>query len=238
MVLAWSGYIVVEGTGVEQDRAYVLTRFGSSKMTKRHKHPQDGNPGMDGEFDQTGDGAEAENADVEALQAQVAEKDKEIAELKDKYLRTLADSENARKRIRQQSEESVRIQREAILRDLLPIIDNLERALAAARSGTDAKTIVDGVEMTVRALIDFLRAQGVTPIQSVGQTFDPNRHEAVDHVASETHRPNTVVDEFHRGYLIGDRTLRPARVSVAKGNGSDSGKRNGGESDASDVEND
>ena len=169
--------------------------------------------------------------------AQLADKDKEIAELKDKYLRTLAESENARKRIRQQSEESVRIQREAILRDLLPIIDNLERAVEAARSGTDAKTIVDGVEMTVRALIDFLRAQGVTPLQSVGQAFDPNRHEAVDHVASEAHPANTVVDEFHRGYLIGERVLRPARVSVAKGNGTDSGKRNGGENDASDIEN-
>src|SRR5271167_971972 len=205
-------------------------------MNKRHKHPQDGNPGMDGEFDPTDAGTEAEQVgDAEALRAQIAEKDKEIAELKDKYLRTLADSENARKRIRQQSEESVRIQREAILRDLLPIIDNLERALAASREGTDAKTIVDGVEMTVRALIDFLRAQGVTPVQSVGQAFDPNRHEAVDHVASEAHPPNTVVDEFHRGYLIGDRVLRPARVSVAKGG--NSGKRNGGENDASDVEN-
>ena len=193
---------------------------------------------MDGEFDQADTGTEAAGGELEALQAQLAEKDKEIAELKDKYLRTLADTENARKRIRQQGEESVRIQREAILRDLLPIIDNLERALAAAREGTDAKTIVDGVEMTVRALIDFLRAQGVTPVQSVGQTFDPNRHEAVDHVASQTHPANTVVDEFHRGYLIGERVLRPARVSVAKGAGTDnSGKRNGGENDASDVEN-
>jgi molecular chaperone GrpE len=208
-------------------------------MIKRNKHPQDGNPGMDGEFDPIDGGGESQpGGEVDTLRAQLAEKDKEIAELKDKYLRTLADSENARKRIRQQSEESVRIQRESILRDLLPIIDNLERALAAARSGTDAKTIVDGVEMTVRALIDFLRAQGVTPLQSVGQSFDPNRHEAVDHVASEKHPPNTVVDEFHRGYLIGERVLRPARVSVAKGAGTNSGKRNGGESDASDVEND
>jgi molecular chaperone GrpE len=190
---------------------------------------------MDGEFDQGQAGTEAAGGELEALRAQLTEKDKEIAELKDKYLRTLADSENARKRVRQQSEESVRIQREAILRDLLPIIDNLERALAAAREGTDAKTIVDGVEMTVRALIDFLRAQGVTPVQSVGQAFDPNRHEAVDHVASQRHPPNTVVDEFHRGYLIGERVLRPARVSVAKGG--NSGKRNGGENDASDVEN-
>jgi molecular chaperone GrpE len=204
-------------------------------MNERHKHPQDGNPGMDGELDQGQAGTEATGGELDALRAQLAEKDKEIAELKDKYLRTLADTENARKRVRQQSEESVRIQREAILRDLLPIIDNLERALAASREGTDPKTIVDGVEMTVRALIDFLRAQGVTPVQSVGQAFDPNRHEAVDHVASQTHPPNTVVDEFHRGYLIGDRVLRPARVSVAKGG--NSGKRNGGENDASDVEN-
>ena len=221
-----------------ENHAYVYVRFGFIKMNKRHKHPQDGNPGMDGEFDPANARPESEHGgDLESLQAQLAEKDKEIAELKDKYLRTLAESENARKRIRQQSEESIRIQREAILRDLLPIIDNLERALAAARNGTDTRTIVDGVEMTVRALIDFLRAQGVTPIQSVGQSFDPNRHEAVDHVASQAHPPNTVVDEFHRGYLIGERVLRPARVSVSKGNRTDSGKRNGGESDASDVEN-
>ena len=206
-------------------------------MNKQHKHPQDGNPGMGGEFDPNGGDQPGQGDEADTLDARLAEKDKEIAELKDKYLRTLADSENARKRIRQQSEESVRIQRESILRDLLPIIDNLERALAAARSGTDAKTILDGVEMTVRALIDFLRGQGVTPIQSVGQSFDPNRHEAVDHVASDAHPPNTVVDEFHRGYLIGDRTLRAARVSVAKDARADSGKRNGGETDASDIEN-
>ncbi|HXM89591.1 MAG TPA: nucleotide exchange factor GrpE, partial [Candidatus Acidoferrum sp.] len=80
-------------------------------MNKRHKHPQDGNPGMDGELDPADAGSESEQGGD--LEAQLAEKDKEIAELKDKYLRTLADSENARKRVRQQSEESVRIQREA-----------------------------------------------------------------------------------------------------------------------------
>ncbi|MGC2760265.1 MAG: nucleotide exchange factor GrpE, partial [Candidatus Binatus sp.] len=111
-------------------------------MTKRHKQPEDGNPAIDGGFDQADAGAESvhgegshssagSESELDSLRAQIAEKDKEIAELKDKYLRTLADSENARKRIRQQSEESIRIQREAILRDLLPIIDNLERALGA-----------------------------------------------------------------------------------------------------------
>lgn len=161
-------------------------------------------------------------------------KDKEIAELKDKYLRTLADSENARKRIRQQSEESVRIQRENILRDLLPVVDNLERAIDAARGGTDIKTVVQGVEMVLKALHDFLRTQGVTPVNAVGQTFDPTRHEAADHVHSAHHKPNTVVDEFHRGYLLGDRVLRPARVSVAKHG---TAERSRGENDASDIEN-
>jgi molecular chaperone GrpE len=208
-------------------------------MTKQHKHPhehpEDGHSGPDEAFNQGHGGPASAGGDSDSLQAQLAEKEKEIAELKDKYLRTLAESENARKRIRQQSEESVRIQRESILRDLLPIIDNLERALAAARDGTDAKTILDGVQMTVRALLDFLRAQGVTPVESVGQAFDPARHEAVDHVASDAHPPNTVVDEFHRGYQIGERILRPARVSVAKDTGTN--RRNGGENDASDLDN-
>ena len=191
---------------------------------------------MDDGAPQADSGAESQapaGGDVESL---IAEKDKEIAELKDKYLRALADSENARKRIRQQADESVRIQRESILRDLLPIIDNLERALAAAREGADAKTILDGVEMTLKALLDFLRAQGVTPVASVGQTFDPTRHEAVDHVASDQHRPNTVVDEHHRGYQIGERILRPARVSVSKEAAADPDGRNRSENDA-DIEN-
>lgn len=207
-------------------------------MTKRYKGFEDGNPDAAGEGEQSMAEAGTLEARLTELEAQLAEKDKEISELKDKYLRALADSENTRKRIRQQADESVRIQRESILRDLLPIIDNLERAVQAAKNGTDNKTIVDGVEMTVRALIDFLRAQGVTPVESVGQAFDPNRHEAIDHVPSDVHPPNTVVDEHHRGYLIGERVLRPARVSVAKETGSASRERNGGENGSSNPEND
>ena len=160
--------------------------------------------------------AMAEQAEVDRLAAVIEEKDKEIAELKDKYLRSLADSENARKRIRQQSEESVRIQREALLRDLLPIIDDLERAVDAARGGGNGKPIVEGVEMVLRSMHDFLRNQGVSQLSAIGQAFDPTRHEAIDRVESESHDPNTVVQEFNRGYLIGERVLRPARVAVAK----------------------
>jgi len=168
---------------------------------------------------------------VDKLHQQLTETSNELAELKDKYLRVLADAENARKRIRTQSEESVRLQRENFLRDLLPIVDNLERAVEATRGGGNGQPIVEGVEMVLRALLDFLKTNGVTPVAAVGQTFNPQLHEAVDHVHSPLHPPNTVVSEFHRGYVVGDRTLRPARVAVTKGPGGPhggDGSANGG----------
>ncbi|HKD66213.1 MAG TPA: nucleotide exchange factor GrpE [Candidatus Binataceae bacterium] len=155
-------------------------------------------------------------AALEEKQRALEEKEKEAAEFKDKYLRALAEADNSRKRIRQQSEESMRIQREALLRDLLSIIDNLERAVAAARDGGNGKPIVEGVEMVLRSMVDFLRGHGVTQVSAVGQPFDPLLHEAVDSVESTKHEPNTVVDEFVRGYYIGDRLLRPARVAVSR----------------------
>jgi len=171
------------------------------------------------------DGTAAASADAENLNTIIQEKDKEIAELKDKYLRVLADSENARKRIRQQSEESVRIQKEGLIRDLLPVVDNLERAVGAAQGGGNGKSIVEGVEMVLRSLHDVLRNHGVTQMSVVGQQFDPTRHEAVEQIESAVHQPNTVVEEHHRGYLMGERTLRPARVSVAKSGRSDGNDR-------------
>jgi molecular chaperone GrpE len=172
------------------------------------------------------------DAQIEALSAQLRDKDHEIAELKDKYLRALAEQENARKRIRQQSEESIRVQREALLRDLLPVVDNLELAVAASRTSGNGKSIVEGVEMVLRALHDLLRGHGVTFQQAVGRTFDPQFHEAVDHVEHPDHKPNTVIKEFSRGYQIGERVLRPARVTVSKAS---SEKRD--TSDPEDVEN-
>jgi molecular chaperone GrpE len=179
-------------------------------------------------------GAPAGGQEVEALKASLVEKDNEIAELKDKYLRSAAEMDNTRKRLRQQSEETVRRERENLMREILPVVDNLERAVSAARSAGDGKSIVEGVEMVLRSMLDLLKAQGVTPIESMGQPFDPARHEAVDHVPTDKHAPNTVIEEFHRGYQAGDRILRTARVTVSKA--ADEGRING-EGDTSDVEN-
>lgn len=182
--------------------------------------------------------AASQSSETAGLSEQLAAKDKEIAELKDKYLRALADTDNIRKRMRQQSEETVRLQRENLLRDLLPITDNLERAVEAARGGGNGKPIVEGVEMVLRSLLDFLRTNGVIPRESVGRPFDPQFHEAVDHVESVEHPPNTVISEFHRGYQVGERVLRPARVSVAKAPGRDGPSRKGGEKGGGEVGND
>lgn len=188
----------------------------------RHEHHGDHahaeherHPGHETAHD--GDAPLVDAAEVESLRAALAEKDKEIAELKDKYLRAAAEMDNTRKRLRQQGEENIRRERENLLREILPIVDNLERAVAAAKTSGDGKSIVEGVEMVLRSLLDLLKTQGVTPIVSMGQPFDPARHEAVDHVPSDQHAPNTVIQEFHRGYQVGDRILRTARVSVSKG---------------------
>jgi molecular chaperone GrpE len=190
-------------------------------MRKRHENGEHPEPSAENNRTGAADSASAEVApdsgsEAEKLMAQLAEKDKEIAELKDKYLRTLADFDNARKRLRQQGEETVRLQRENLLRGVLPAIDNLERAVAAAKGGGNGKSIVEGVELVLHSMSDWLKAEGVTPLAAIGQVFDPQRHEAMDQIESSAHPPNTVVSEFHRGYLIGDRMLRPARVTVAK----------------------
>jgi molecular chaperone GrpE len=205
---------------------------GEHPRAEHGHHPEQGHDAEPGDAHQHD--AAAGSQDFDALQKSLAEKDQEIAELKDKYLRAVAEMDNTRKRLRQQSEESVRRERENLLREILPVVDNLERAVSAARTSGDGKSIVEGVEMVLRSMLDLLRSQGITPIESVGQPFDPARHEAVDHVPSDQHAPNTVIEEFHRGYQAGDRILRTARVTVSKAGGNE---RINGEGGASDVEN-
>jgi molecular chaperone GrpE len=187
--------------------------------TRDPRHPVELTPAEEVERERS-ETAQATPATTENAQlaAELEAKGRELAELNDKYLRALAEAENTRKRTRQQSEETVRLQRENLLREILPIVDNLERAVHAAKSGADNRALVDGVELVLRSLLDLLKTHGVTPLSVVGEPFDPNRHEAVEQVASAEHPPNTVVSEYHRGYLIGDRMLRPARVAVTKGN--------------------
>ena len=157
---------------------------------------------------ESGPAAEGAAETVEELRRQVEEK-------QDRLLRALAEAENIRRRSQRDREEYVRYANESLLRDLLPVLDNLDRALGAARATNDASGVVGGVELIQRELLKVLERAGVTRYSALGQPFDPTRHEAVARVVSANAKPGTVVGETLPGYMLHNRVLRAALVSVA-----------------------
>jgi molecular chaperone GrpE len=147
----------------------------------------------------------------DALDALRREKDT----LQDRLLRTAAEFDNYRKRVDRERRELSEYAGADILADMLPIIDDLERALQAA-GGSDADPFRRGVELIHKQMTDLLRKRGVKPIEAVGAQFDPRYHEAVMQEPSDQHRDGEVMAELRRGYTLGDRLLRPATVKVAK----------------------
>ncbi|MHB1125803.1 MAG: nucleotide exchange factor GrpE [Bacillota bacterium] len=154
---------------------------------------------------------------MEFFQAEMDRKDVEYQELLQQFVRLQADFENFRKRSRREQEQIVKFAAEKLIGGLLPVLDNLERALAASASQTeDLKSFVDGVEMIYRQLMAVLEREGLQPVSAVGQQFDPQFHEAVMQVSVEEGEENTVVEELQKGYTLGERVIRPAMVKVAK----------------------
>jgi molecular chaperone GrpE len=134
----------------------------------------------------------------------------------DLYLRERADLENARKRHQRDREDAIRFANDRLLKEIIPVLDNLERAVAHAGQGDDNQSLLQGVTMTINQFRKVLEDFGVKAISAVGQGFDPNLHQAMGQVESEDQAPNTVVSEFQKGYLLHDRLLRPSLVMVAK----------------------
>ncbi len=142
----------------------------------------------------------------------VAELQAELADLRDRSIRTLADFENYRRRSERERDDLKRFAQGDVLRDLLPVVDNLQRALAAGGTVDDLKL---GVELTLRQFTDLLKQRGVVEVPALGAPFDPALHEAVARVDDETVEAPTVIDELQRGYTLHGRLLRPALVRVA-----------------------
>ena len=161
--------------------------------------------------------AEQQADRVAALEAELAAAREEANEAKERWIRERADAENLKKRTSRERSEAVRFGTESLVRDLLPIVDNLERAVQAAQGGGNGKPLVEGVSLVLKGLLDVLARHGVTRVEAEGTQFDPTRHEAVAHVESAKHEPNAVIQEHQAGYRLHDRLLRPALVSVAKG---------------------
>jgi len=161
--------------------------------------------------------AETIGSELQNLRQELAAKELEAKNHYDRFLRQVAELENFKKRSAREREETSRFANEALIKDLLSVVDNLERAVAHASGGGNGKPIVEGVEMVLKGLLDVLAKHGVTQISAIGQPFDPAVHEAMAQVESDTHEPNHVVEELHKGYTLRDRLLRPALVCVAKG---------------------
>ncbi len=199
---------------------------------------KDRKEGEQPEEDQAKVGADQEErekpplSEVDNLRQQLEAKELEAKQNHERFLRQLAEMENFKKRTAREKEETIKYGNEGLVRDLLPILDNLERAVEHAQGGGNGKPLLEGIEMILKSLLEVLQKHGVTQISAKGEPFDPQKHEAFAQVESEDLKANTVVEELHKGYLQFDRLLRPSLVSVAK-----SPETKKKESDPGEVEN-
>jgi len=151
---------------------------------------------------------------IAELEGLLAAKEVEARENWDRFLRERADLENYRKRANREKEELLNYGIKSLVEEILPVVDNLERALL--HSGEeDLSAVVEGIRMTHTMLVSALKKFGAVAVESVGAPFDPAFHQAVAQIPTDQHQPNTVVEEFQKGYILRDRLLRPAMVTVA-----------------------
>ena len=151
---------------------------------------------------------------IRQLEDALAKKEAEVAANWDKYLRERADLENYRRRVQKEKEDLMKYGNECLLTEILPVLDNMERALDHA-SEESLSAIIEGVNLTRSMLLSVLKKFGVEPIETKGATFDSAFHQAMCQVESNDVAPNCVIEEYQKGYLLNDRLLRPAMVSVA-----------------------
>jgi molecular chaperone GrpE len=147
--------------------------------------------------------------EAEALKA-------EIKDARDRYLRALADFDNYRKRVARDNEERTRCANEDLIRRLLDVVDNMERAVGASAGSEDLEALRKGLELTLLSLREVLTKEGLCPIDCLGGKFDPNYHEAIMAVEKEGSQADSVVEEVQKGYVLKGRVIRPSKVVVSK----------------------
>lgn len=186
----------------------------NEKDTKESAQPDEGEEKLS-TFEQDNK-EESSPSEIEKLRQDFVAKELEAKKNYDLYLRQVAELENFKKRVAREKEEAIRYGNEALVKDLLPVLDNLERAVEHAELGGNGKPLLAGIELVLKGFLEVLEKHGVTQISAKGEPFNPQKHEAFAQVESTDHEPNTVVEELHKGYFMADRLLRPSLVSVAK----------------------
>jgi molecular chaperone GrpE len=156
-----------------------------------------------------------EHDELSELKEALATKEKESKDNYERYLRALAELDNYKKRAARDKADIIKYGKEDLIKDILPFLDSLDRALAHSDAG-DAQTFKDGIALIQDQLLCCLKKHGVERIESVGSDFDPNFHEALMQMESADHQDNQVVSEMEKGYLLNGRLIRPSRVCVCK----------------------
>jgi molecular chaperone GrpE len=146
----------------------------------------------------------------------LGKKEREMRELNDKYVRLIAEFENFKKRSSRDQLENLKYAHEPVLREILPIIDNLERAYYHSKESQDIQKLIEGLQLILKQSQEILSKLGVVPITAKGEAFDPMKHQAISQTETDEIPENHVVDEISKGYLFKDRVLRPSMVSVSK----------------------
>jgi molecular chaperone GrpE len=159
----------------------------------------------------------------EELVVQIEKLEKENHELSDRLLRTMAEFDNYRKRVAREKEDLLKYGAEKMALDILPVADNFERALEQAKTAKNAASVVEGVEMIFKQFLATLEKFNIKPFDSIGQAFDPEKHEAMAQQENGEYAENTVMAEFQKGYFLNGKLLRPARVVVSRGPGEGNG---------------
>lgn len=162
------------------------------------------------------DQAPGECTSCESLTQKIQEKEKEAGDNYDKYVRAVAELENYKKRAARDRADCLKYGQESLIKDLLPLVDSLERASEYACNSSDFDAFKEGLQLIRSQLSGCLAKQGVEPIEAVGCEFDPNIHHALMQVESPDHEHNQVVQELEKGYMLNGRLLRPAKVSVCR----------------------
>ena len=162
------------------------------------------------------DQEEKEKEKKEELEKLLEKKEEELKEKHDQLLRALAEYENYKKRMIREKADLLKFGNESLIKELLPVIDSLELSLEHARNTRNIDSIVEGIEMIKKEFLKKLERFGLKAISAKGERFDPTKHEATSQVETSECPENTVVEELQKGYLIHDRLLRPAMVTVAK----------------------
>ena len=162
-----------------------------------------------------GEDKEAEK-EITVTQKQWDELQNKLKETEDRLLRMAADFENSRKRLKNQTEETVKFANEKLVLDILPVVDDLDRAISSLDQGHDTEKVKEGLHLVQGTFHKILERSGVKQIECLNQHFDPNFHEAVGQVEDSEHEEGTIIEEVQRGYLIHGRLARPSRVRITK----------------------